>query len=185
MRVYMYSLDPYKGRIYRIYLANARLRPIAHLDKMSTEELVIALDSPNGWQRDTAQRLLVHVASRRRLSFLRYAVRLEPGALVVQGVRPPSGSTKVLPILDLPQRPFVKRLGKLVNGFRAFVDQNLIYARGQMFQQRGKLCLLDSTQKRFAASATVATGTSRIFRRPGTSRRRWSLSRLAGRRLWL
>src|SRR6185295_18210227 len=49
-----------KGRIYRIYPENAKLRPIPRLDKLDTAGLVAALDSPNGWQRDTAQRLLVH-----------------------------------------------------------------------------------------------------------------------------
>jgi putative membrane-bound dehydrogenase-like protein len=48
-----------KGRIYRVYPATATLRKIPHLDKLNTLELVAALDSPNGWQRDTAQRLLV------------------------------------------------------------------------------------------------------------------------------
>src|SRR5258708_641192 len=33
-----------KGRIYRIYPAGAKLRPIPHLDKLTTEELVKALD---------------------------------------------------------------------------------------------------------------------------------------------
>jgi putative membrane-bound dehydrogenase-like protein len=47
-----------KGRIYRIYPADAKLRPIPRLDKMNTAELVAAIESPNGWQRDTAQRLL-------------------------------------------------------------------------------------------------------------------------------
>jgi hypothetical protein len=45
------------GRLYRIYPKGAKLRPIPRLDKMTTKELVAALDSPNGWQRDTAQRL--------------------------------------------------------------------------------------------------------------------------------
>jgi putative membrane-bound dehydrogenase-like protein len=48
-----------KGRIYRIYPANAQLRPIPRLDQLGTSALVAALDSPNGWQRDTVQRLLV------------------------------------------------------------------------------------------------------------------------------
>jgi putative membrane-bound dehydrogenase-like protein len=47
------------GRIYRIYPAGAKLRPIPHLDKLSIRKLVKAMDSPNGWQRDTVQRLLV------------------------------------------------------------------------------------------------------------------------------
>ena len=48
-----------KGRIYRIYPANATLRPIPRLDQLGTGALVAALDSPNGWQRDTIQRMLV------------------------------------------------------------------------------------------------------------------------------
>jgi hypothetical protein len=51
-----------KGRIYRIYAAQAKLRPIPRLDKLRTGKLAAALDSPNGWQRDTVQRLLVHKA---------------------------------------------------------------------------------------------------------------------------
>jgi putative membrane-bound dehydrogenase-like protein len=48
-----------KGRIYRIYPDNKKPRPIPRLDKLSTKELVAALDSPNGWQRDMAQMMLV------------------------------------------------------------------------------------------------------------------------------
>src|SRR5437660_1917560 len=47
------------GRIYRVYPTNAVLRPVARLDQLKTAELVAAMDSPNGWQRDTVQRLLV------------------------------------------------------------------------------------------------------------------------------
>lgn len=48
-----------KGRIYRVSPEGAILRRVPNLAKMSSAELVTALDSPNGWQRDTAQRLLV------------------------------------------------------------------------------------------------------------------------------
>lgn len=47
-----------KGRIYRIYPTGAKLRPIPNLAKLDNIALAAALDSPNGWQRDTAQRLL-------------------------------------------------------------------------------------------------------------------------------
>lgn len=50
------------GRIYRVYPEGAVLRKPPRLDRMTTIELVSALDSPNGWQRDTAQRLIVHRA---------------------------------------------------------------------------------------------------------------------------
>jgi len=48
-----------KGRIYRVYPAESKLRPIPRLDQLDITGLVAALDSPNGWQRDTAQRLLI------------------------------------------------------------------------------------------------------------------------------
>jgi len=47
-----------KGRIYRVFPKGQRPRPIQRLDKLSTAELVAALDTPNGIQRDLAQRLL-------------------------------------------------------------------------------------------------------------------------------
>ena len=48
-----------KGRIWRVMPKGAKLRKTPHLDKMSTAQLVDALDHPNGWQRDMAQSLLV------------------------------------------------------------------------------------------------------------------------------
>jgi putative membrane-bound dehydrogenase-like protein len=53
-----------KGRIYRVYPTSAQLRKIPRLDRLDTDGLVQALESPNGWQRDTAQRLLVERADR-------------------------------------------------------------------------------------------------------------------------
>jgi putative heme-binding domain-containing protein len=47
------------GRIYRIVPEGKTPGKIPRLDTHSTEQLVAALESPNGWQRDTAQRLLV------------------------------------------------------------------------------------------------------------------------------
>jgi putative membrane-bound dehydrogenase-like protein len=48
-----------RGRIYRIYPVDKRPRSIPRLDKLDTAGLVAALDSPNGWQRDMAQQMLV------------------------------------------------------------------------------------------------------------------------------
>jgi len=53
-----------RGRIYRVFPVGAKLRPVPRLDRLDTSGLVAALDSPNGWQRDTAQRLLVHKQDR-------------------------------------------------------------------------------------------------------------------------
>ena len=48
-----------KGRLYRVYPEGAKLRKIPNLAKLDMRSLVAALDSPNGWQRDTAERLLL------------------------------------------------------------------------------------------------------------------------------
>jgi putative membrane-bound dehydrogenase-like protein len=48
-----------KGRIYRIRPHGAERRSVPRLDQLDTAGLVAALESPNGWQRDTVQRLLV------------------------------------------------------------------------------------------------------------------------------
>ncbi len=57
------ELDVYAGntmgRIYRVLPENARHRTLPRLDKLDTPQLVAAMDSPNGWQRDMAQQLLV------------------------------------------------------------------------------------------------------------------------------
>ena len=47
-----------KGRIFRIFPTGAKLRPIPNLARLDNTTLATAIDSPNGWQRDTAQRLL-------------------------------------------------------------------------------------------------------------------------------
>ncbi len=48
-----------KGRIYRVYPVGKRPRKIPRLDNLSTAQLVAALDTTGGWQRDMAQQLLV------------------------------------------------------------------------------------------------------------------------------
>ncbi len=48
-----------QGRIYRVFPEGATLRRVPNLAKLDPAGLVAALDSPNGWQRDTVQRLLV------------------------------------------------------------------------------------------------------------------------------
>ncbi|GIW81412.1 MAG: hypothetical protein KatS3mg105_3219 [Gemmatales bacterium] len=48
-----------KGRIYRVIPIGKKPRPIPLLHRLPTADLVRALDSANGWQRDMAQQLLV------------------------------------------------------------------------------------------------------------------------------
>ena len=59
-----------RGRIYRVYPANTRPRPIPRLAELEDHELVSALDSPNGWQRDLAQQMLLWRGARSMASRL-------------------------------------------------------------------------------------------------------------------
>ena len=54
-----YRLGDDRGRIYRVYRKGQKPRLAPNLEKLTTRELVSALESRNGWQRDTAQALLV------------------------------------------------------------------------------------------------------------------------------
>lgn len=47
------------GRIYRVVPSDGEPRPITRLDQLDTTALVAALDSPNGWQRDMVQQMLL------------------------------------------------------------------------------------------------------------------------------
>ena len=59
-----------KGRIYRIYPVDKKPRRIPRLDKLDTAGLVVALDSPNGWQRDMAHQMLLWRADRTAVPLL-------------------------------------------------------------------------------------------------------------------
>jgi putative membrane-bound dehydrogenase-like protein len=62
------------GRIYRVVPTDRPARSIPRMDRLDTAGLVAAMDSPNGWQRDTAQRLLMHSGDRAALPPLRKLV---------------------------------------------------------------------------------------------------------------
>ncbi|MEO6740517.1 MAG: PVC-type heme-binding CxxCH protein [Chthoniobacteraceae bacterium] len=47
------------GRIFRVLPTGAKLRVAPNLAQLDNAALAAALDSPNGWQRDTAQRVLM------------------------------------------------------------------------------------------------------------------------------
>jgi putative membrane-bound dehydrogenase-like protein len=49
-----------KGRIYRVFPSGAKLKKVRRLDNLDAAALASRLESSNGWERDTAQRLLVH-----------------------------------------------------------------------------------------------------------------------------
>jgi putative membrane-bound dehydrogenase-like protein len=64
-----------QGRIYRVYPIDKKPRRIPRLSDLDTPGLVAALDSPNGWQRDTAQRLLLHRRDPAAIALLRDLVQ--------------------------------------------------------------------------------------------------------------
>jgi putative heme-binding domain-containing protein len=64
-----------KGRIYRIYPQNAQLRVVPKLNQLDTSGLVAALDSPNGWQRDTVQKMLVQSHDLKAVPGLEHVVK--------------------------------------------------------------------------------------------------------------
>ncbi len=68
------------GRIYRVYPMNATLRKIPRLDKLNGVELAAAMESPNGWQRDTAQRLLVERGDKSAVEPLAKLAQASPNA---------------------------------------------------------------------------------------------------------
>ena len=59
-----------KGRIWRICPVDKEPRRIPRLDRLDTAGLVAALDSPNGWQRDLAQQMLLWRADRAAVKLL-------------------------------------------------------------------------------------------------------------------
>ena len=64
-----------RGRLYRVVPIDRKPRRIPRLDHLDAEELVAALDSPSGWQRDTAHRMLVRRGDRSALPPLRTLMR--------------------------------------------------------------------------------------------------------------
>jgi len=54
-----YRFGDDRGRIYRIVPKGRSPRNVPRLDKLSAVQLVAALQSPSGWQRDMVQRMLV------------------------------------------------------------------------------------------------------------------------------
>ncbi len=63
------------GRIYRILPAGVEPRSIPRLDRLESEQLVARLDSPNGWQRDMVQQMLIWRQDQRAVPALVQAAR--------------------------------------------------------------------------------------------------------------
>lgn len=68
------------GRIYRVYPLHKKPRPIPRLDRLDTVQLVAALDTPSGWQRDMVQMLLAWRNDPAAIEPLRHLARNCPRA---------------------------------------------------------------------------------------------------------
>ena len=103
-----------KGRIYRVYPKGKRPRPIPRFINLSIPELVAALDSPNGQQRDIVQQLLVEKADRSAVEPLEQLAFNSPNPLArlhalctLEGLN--AASVKVVTQLLRDQSPGVRR----------------------------------------------------------------------------
>jgi putative membrane-bound dehydrogenase-like protein len=70
-----------KGRIYRVFPAGKKPRPMVRLDRLDTAGLVAAFDSPNGWQRDMVQQMLVRKHDVAAVPLLKKQVTSDPNPL--------------------------------------------------------------------------------------------------------
>ncbi len=70
------------GRIYRVRPKDKILRKIPNLAALKDDALVAALDSPNGWTRDTAQHLLVERNATNRIAELEGLLEAQRNAKV-------------------------------------------------------------------------------------------------------
>jgi len=57
-----------RGRIWRVLPVAPAARPIPRLDRLELPELIAALDSPSGWQRDMVQRMILWRGDKRAVS---------------------------------------------------------------------------------------------------------------------
>lgn len=99
-----------KGRIYRIVPEGKPRRKIPNLSKLNPSELVAAMNSPSGWQRDMAQRLLVERADPsttlplQSLLSLTHAPQVRVQALATLGLLGKLTEETLLPSLADPHR---------------------------------------------------------------------------------
>jgi putative membrane-bound dehydrogenase-like protein len=86
-----YRLGDDRGRIYRVFPVGTPPRKPTRLDKLNTDELVGALDSPNEWQRDKAHMMLLWRGDKSAAA---------PLAKLASGSRDPLARLHALCVLD-------------------------------------------------------------------------------------
>jgi putative membrane-bound dehydrogenase-like protein len=86
-----YRLGDDRGRLYRLNPRGKRPRSIPRLDAATTEQLVSALHSPSGWERDMAQMLLIWRGD---------VAAIEPLEALAEGTKRPLARLHALATLD-------------------------------------------------------------------------------------
>lgn len=102
-----------KGRIYRVYPKNSKLRPIQNLTKLKTPQLVAALETSNGTERDLIHREIFQRAD---------SAAIEPLKKIVATTKNNAVKIQALYALDglknLPAEMVVVALGDADEGVR-------------------------------------------------------------------
>jgi putative heme-binding domain-containing protein len=114
-----------EGRIYRVYPVDKKPRPIPRLNGLDTPGLVAALESPSGWQRDTAMRLLLHRREPGALSLLR--------KLAIETTRPQTRVQAIWTLADLGELDELSASAGL-NDSNAMVRESVIEAVGALLR---------------------------------------------------
>ncbi len=78
--------DRTNGRIYRVQAKGAKRLPRFDLAKLSTEQLVALLDSPSGWHRATARRLLVERGDSTAVGLVETRLQVDPPSTALESL---------------------------------------------------------------------------------------------------
>ena len=148
-----------KGRIWRVIPVGSKPRAIPRFDRLALPDLVASLNSPNGWQRDLVQQLLIDQADVNAIPLLRLQVRQSPNPLcrlhsqctldgIKGGITPElvsesltdphpavrRHSIRLLESLGEPDLKTMERLSQLVDDSDQQVRLQLAYSLGNIKQ---------------------------------------------------
>ncbi len=170
-----------KGRIWRVSPVGSMPRPIPRFDRLGLPDLVAALDSSNGWQRDVVQQLLIDQADPKSLPLLQLQVRQSRNPLcrlhslcTLDGIQggitaelvsesltdPHPGvrrhAVRLLESLLEPDKQTIARLNRLVDDSDQQVRLQLAYSLGN-FKQPDAGRLLGKIARQSANDAYMLT----------------------------
>jgi len=154
-----------RGRIYRIVPDGFKDRPIPHLSKATTADLVALLEHANGWHRDTAARLLYERQDAAAVPLLRNIVTSSSVPLARMGMNELDEPTIVAALGDASPRvrehairlsePFIETSTEVQRRWLALVDDDDQRLRYQLAFSLGAL---KQGPRRDAALAALLIG---------------------------